>query len=64
MFGSRGGGTVVTVRVLYSDDTNLNSGVDVIDKFYHSYTTLRFNKALWLDVTSHATSFDQSERFI
>ena len=39
------------------------SGANVIIKFYSWVTTLCWNKALWLDVLSHVTSFTQSECF-
>ena len=39
-------------------------GDNVINKFHHCVTMLCWNKALWLDVASHATNFSQSECFI
>ena len=35
-----------------------------VESFCYRYLLRRWNKALWLDVPSHVTSFNQSERFI
>ena len=39
-------------------------GADLVNKFYHSITILRWNKALWLDAASRVISFNQLECFI
>ena len=36
-------------------------GVNLIQEFQSRLTTLLWNEALWLDVSSHVTSFSQSE---
>ena len=38
-------------------------GADVINKIYSSVATQRWNKALWLVVPSHMTTFNQSALF-
>ena len=40
-----------------------NLGTNVINKLKSSVATLCCNKALWLDVPSHVTSFNQSAWF-
>ena len=43
---------------------NYFTGAEAINKFLNFTTTQGWNKALWLDDPSHATSFNQSECFI
>ena len=40
------------------------SGTDVINKFQHSVAMIWRIKALWLNVESHVTIYNQSERLI